>query len=127
MNSTINSSTAYTGYHGEQFKQKVKDNSSELTYGGGAGLATFGTINQGSKIGNNLVKAVKSSTKIKAQKQAQILDLIAKCKPLAKFVNNPIVKKGAGLFAGLSAATTLVGSTAKIADTYGYLSSQNVA
>lgn len=127
MNSTIHNSTAYTGYRGEQFKQKVKDNSNELTYGGGAGLATFTTINQSSKIGNNLVRAVKTSTKIKAQKQEQILGLLAKCKPLAKFVNNPIVKKGAGIFAGLSAATTLVGSTAKIADTYGYLSNQNVA
>ena len=72
-------------------------------------------------------KAIKGSQAIKAEKQAQILELLAKCKPLAKFVNNPIVRKGAGIFAGLSAATTLAGSTAKIVDTYGYLSSQNVA
>ena len=64
---------------------------------------------------------------IQAEKQAQLLELLGKFKPLAKFTNNPIVRKVAGGLAGLSAATTLVGSTAKIADTYGFLTAQNPA
>lgn len=108
-------------------KQKVRDNSTEMTVGGGAGLAAFGTINQSSKIGSSFAKAIKSAKNIKIERQAQILELVAKCKPLSKFATNPIVKKVAGGFAGLSAVTTLIGSTAKIADTYGFLSSQNPA
>ena len=115
----------YTGNGDRKLGQRVKDNSTEITVGGGAGLATFGTLSKSSKIGNNLVNAVKTSKNIKAQKQAQILELIGKCKPFAKFVKNPVVMKVAGGLAGLSAATTLVGSVAKIADTYGYLSAQN--
>lgn len=118
---------AYKGDGDHKFGQRVVDNSTGLTVGGGAGLATFGTISQSSKIGNGFVKAIKGSKAIKAQKQAQILELIGKCKPLAKYVNNPLVRKGAGFLAGASALTTLAGSTAKIVDTYGYLSNQNVA
>ncbi len=122
------SATAPISYKGEtvhRFGEKVRDNSTEITAGGGAGFATFATINQSSKIGNGLVKAVKGSKALKVEKQAQILELMSKFKPLAKFTNNPIVKKVAGGLAGLSAATTLVGSTAKIADTYSFLSNQN--
>ncbi|MCD8377944.1 MAG: hypothetical protein LUB59_04055 [Candidatus Gastranaerophilales bacterium] len=108
-----------------EMRQKVKDNSTEITIGGGAGMATFGTLRNSSKIGTSLVQAVKSSKTMKAQKQTQILELIAKFKPLAKYVNNPIVKKSAGVLAGLSAATGLVGSSAKIADTCNFLTAQN--
>ncbi|MCR5266665.1 MAG: hypothetical protein K6E29_08770 [Cyanobacteria bacterium RUI128] len=118
---------AYKGDGDRNLGQRVVDNSTGLTVGGGAGLATFGTISQSSKIGNGFVKAIKGSKAIKVQKQAQILELLAKCKPLAKFANNPLVIKGAGILAGASALTTLAGSTAKIVDTYGYLSNQNVA
>ncbi|MBO6271868.1 hypothetical protein J6O48_03705 [bacterium] len=121
------SATAPISYTGDNEKigQRVKDRSTELTMGGGAGVAAFGTLNQSSKIGNNLIKAVKTSKAIKAEKQAQLLKLLTKSGKLAKFATNPIVVKVAGGLAGLSAATTLVGSVAKIADTYGYLSAQN--
>ena len=39
--------------------------------------------------------------------------------------NNPVVKGTAGVLGGLSAATALVGSTAKIADTCSYLQGLN--
>lgn len=103
----------------------VKDKSTEMQIGGGAGLATFGTLRNSSRIGNSLVKTIKSSNKIKAQKQAQLLELVAKFKPMARFANNPVVKKVAGGLAGLSAATGLVGSAAKIADTTSFLTAQN--
>ncbi len=122
------SATAPISYRGEsahRIGERVRDNSTELTAGGGVGLATFGTINQSTKIGNGIVRAVKGTKAIQAKKQAQLLELMSKFKPLARFTNNPIVKKVAGGLAGLSAATTLVGSTAKIADTYGFLSAQN--
>ena len=118
---------AYKGDNDHRFGQRVVDNSTGLTVGGTAGLATFGTINQSTKIGNGFVKAIKGSKAIKAEKQAQILELLGKCKPLAKFVKNPLVVKGAGILAGASALTTLAGSTAKIVDTYGYLNNQSVA
>ena len=105
--------------------RNVKDKSTEMQIGGGAGLATFGTLGNSSKIGNSLVRSIKSSTKIKAQKQAQLLELIGKFKPLAKFANNTAVKKVAGGLAGLSAVTGLVGSAAKIADTTTFLTAQN--
>lgn len=106
-------------------QRNVKDKSTEMQIGGGAGLATFGTLRNSSKIGNSLVRSIKSSTKIKAQKQAQLLELIGKFKPLAKFANNTAVKKVAGGLAGLSAVTGLVGSAAKIADTTTFLTAQN--
>lgn len=105
--------------------RNVKDKSTEMQIGGGAGLATFGTLRNSSKIGNSLVRSIKSSTKIKAQKQAQLLELIGKFKPLAKIANNTAVKKVAGGLAGLSAVTGLVGSAAKIADTTTFLTAQN--
>ena len=105
--------------------RNVKDKSTEMQIGGGAGLATFGTLRNSSKIGNSLVRSIKSSTKIKAQKQAQLLELIGKFKPLAKFANNTAVKKVAGGLAGLSAVTGLVGSAAKIADTTTFFTAQN--
>ena len=89
---------AYNNNH--RLGDKVRENSTEMTVGGGAGLAAFGTINQSSKIGNSFVKAIKSAKNVKVEKQAQILELIAKCKPLSKFATNPIVKKIAGGFAG---------------------------
>lgn len=116
---------AYTGSDDKRFGQQVKDHSTGIAVGGGAGVATFTTVRNSSKIGNSFIKAIKGSKAIKAQKQSQILELVGKCKPLAKFANNPIVKKAAGGLAGLSAVTTLIGSTAKIADTYGYLRDQN--
>lgn len=106
-------------------QRNVKDKSTEMQIGGGAGLATFGTLRNSSKIGNSLVRSIKSSTKIKAQKQAQLLELVGKFKPLAKFANNAAVKKVAGGLAGLSAVTGLVGSAAKIADTTTFLTAQN--
>lgn len=115
----------FSGERAQRIGQKVKDNSTELTVGGGAGLATFATIKNTSKIGNSLTRAIKSSKKIKVQKQAQLLELLGKFKPLAKFTNNPMVRKAAGGLAGLSAITTLVGSSAKIVDTCSYLKAQN--
>ena len=123
---SVTAPISYKG-EGERIQQRVKDNSTELTVGGGAGLATFGAINQSSKIGNSFAKALRNAKAVKSQKTSQILELIAKCKPLAKYANNPIVKKVAGGFAGLSAVTIMIGSTAKIADTYGFLASQNPA
>lgn len=106
-------------------RRNVKDKSTEMQIGGGAGLATFGTLRNSSRIGNSVVRSIKSSSKIKAQKQAQLLELVGKFKPLAKFANNPAVKKVAGGLAGLSAVTGLVGSAAKIADTTTFLTAQN--
>ena len=123
---SVTAPISYRG-EGEQLRQRVRDNSTELTVGGGAGLATFGAINRSSKIGNSFVKAVRGAKAVKAEKQAQILELVSKFKPLAKYTNNPIIKKVAGGFAGLSAITIMIGSTAKIADTYGFLANQNPA
>lgn len=117
--------THFQGEKKAQIGQKVRDNSTEITVGGGAGLATFGTLSNSSKIGNNVVRAIKTSKRIKLEKQAQLLELCAKFKPLARFANNPLVKKAAGGLAGLSAITTLAGSSAKIVDTCSYLQSQN--
>ena len=46
------SATAPISYTGDNEKigQRVKDRSTELTMGGGAGVAAFGTLNQSSKI-----------------------------------------------------------------------------
>jgi hypothetical protein len=121
------STTAPISYRGEnRLGEKIKDNSTGMAIGGGAGAATFGVVNQSTKIGNSLAKAIKGSKMIKLEKQEQLLKLLTKT-PFAKFAKNPLVVKGAGILAGMSAATSLVGSTAKIADTYGYLSAQNPA
>jgi len=114
----------YTGDNEHRMSESVRNNSTAMTIGGGAGVATFGTISQSSKIGTNVVKLINNSKKIKADKQAKILDILSHCKPLAGFAKNPIVRKVAGGLAGLSAATTLIGSSAKIADTYGFLANQ---
>ena len=109
------------------YKSDNKDRySKEMAYGGGAGAATFATISKSSKIGNSLTKAIQNSKMIKAEKQTQLIELLTKTR-FAKYAKNPLIIKGAGALAGLSALTSLVGSGAKIADTYGYLSSQNPA
>ena len=124
---SVTAPIVYKGDRQQHLKEKVRDNSTELTVGGGAGLAAFGTINQSSRIGNSFMRALKEAKSVKVTRQNQILELVAKCKPLSKFATNPVVRKVAGGFAGLSAVTTLIGSTAKIADTYGFLSAQNPA
>lgn len=100
------------------------DNSKKVAIGGGAGAAAMGTINKSSKIGNSLIRTIKNSKAIKVDKQEQLINILTKTR-FAKFANNPIVTKTAGVLAGMSAATALVGSAAKIADTYGFLASQN--
>ena len=40
--------------------RNVKHKSTEMQIGGGAGLATFGTLRHSSKIGNSLVRSIKS-------------------------------------------------------------------
>lgn len=105
-----------------EVRRKINENSTQLTLEGSAGVAAFGTLRNSGRIGNKLVSAVKASKNIKITKQQQLLKIFAKCEPLAKHLNNPVVKGAAGVLAGLSAATALVGSTAKIADTYNYLS-----
>ena len=122
MDAIRSNSVSYTG---NNIGQTIKDNSTEMTYGGGAGLATVGAFNQSAKVGSRISKVIQTSKNIKADKQAKILSLIEKCAPLAKFAKNPVVKKVAGGLAGLSAATTLVGAGAKIVDTGGYLNSLN--
>jgi hypothetical protein len=92
-----------------------------MTLEGSAGVATFGALRNSSKIGNNIVRAIKTSKAIKVDKQTKLLKILSNIKPVAKYVNNPIVKGAAGALAGLSAVTALVGSTAKIADTCNYL------
>lgn len=122
---SVMTQVAFKGeYDRSSLSEKARDNSTAMTLGGGAGVATFGTISNSSKIGTNMVKIINNSKNIKADKQAKILSILEHCKPLAGMAKNPIVKKVAGGLAGLSAATTLVGSTAKIADTYGYLANQ---
>ena len=122
------SATAPIAYTGQSDRKHIadaaKDNSTAMTIGGGAGVAAFGTIRESSRIGNCAVRLINTSKKIKADKQQKILRILENCKPLAGFAKNPIVRKVAGGLAGLSAATTLVGSTAKIADTYGFLANQ---
>lgn len=107
-----------------KINQKIKDNSTEMQIGGGAGLATFGALRNSSKIGNSVVKAIKTSKNVKADKQAKLLGLLSKVKPLAKYTNNPIVKNTAGCLAGLCAMTGFAGSMAKIADTCSFLTAQ---
>ena len=118
-------STIQYGSRAQDVKQHINENSTQMTREGAVGLATFGTIRNSSKIGNKLVNAVKTSKIIKADKQAKLLQLASRIKPLAKHLNNPIIKGTAGVLAGLSAATALVGSTAKIADTANYLKGLN--
>ena len=109
-------------YKGDR-QEKV---SNGMAYGGGAGAATFATIRNSSRIGNSLTKAIKNSRMIKVEKQTQLIDLLTKTR-FARFAKNPLVVKGAGLLAGMSAITSLIGSAAKISDTCNYLSSQNPA
>ena len=113
------------GSKAQDIKQQINDNSTQMTREGAVGLATFGTIRNSSKIGNKFVNAVKTSKMIKADKQAKLLKLAGEFKPLAKHINHPVVKGIAGVLAGLSAATALVGSTVKIADTANYLKGLN--
>ena len=109
----------------QQAKQKINDNSTQLAIEGGAGAATFGAIRNSGKIGKSVSQAIKSSTFIKADKQAKLLKIIEQCEPLARYAKNPIVKKATGALGGIFAATSLVGATAKIADTCGYLNGLN--
>jgi len=81
-------SPSFTSETRPSMKQRVKDNSTEMQIGGGAGVATFGTLSNSSRIGNSFVKAVKTSKNIKMEKQTQLLELAAKFKPLAKYVNS---------------------------------------
>ena len=122
----INPASATIAYKGNPYctTEKPRDNAKSMALGGGAGAVAMGTINKSSKIGNRLVKAIKTSKAIKADRQAKLIALLTKTR-FAKLAKNPIVVKGAGALAGLSAVTALVGSAAKIADTYGFLSSQN--
>lgn len=117
----------YTGDREARLKKSVSDNSTEITVYGGTATAGLTAVNRSAQIGNRFAQAVKNAKGIKVQRQEQILGLISKCKPLAKIANNPVVKGVTSIFAGLAAVTTLVGSTAKIADTYGFLSDQNPA
>lgn len=105
----------------QQAKQRIHDNSTQLAVEGGAGAATFAAIRNSGKIGTRVTQAVKNSQIIKADKQAKLLKIMENCKPLAKYAKNPIVKKATGALGGLFAATSLVGATAKIADTCNYL------
>ena len=109
----------------QNVRQKISDNSTQMAIEGGAGAATMGAIRNSGKIGNNVVRMIKSSQSIQADKQAKLLKLLEKCEPLAKYAKTPFVKKTAGVLGGMFAATSLVGSTAKIADTYGYLNGLN--
>lgn len=118
---------SYTGDRENKLKESVRDNSTGMTVYGGAATAGFTAANRSAQIGNRLVKAVRGAKNIKIQRQEQILSLISKCKPLARFANNPIVKGAAGVLAGFAAVTTFIGSTVKIADTYGFLTDQNPA
>ena len=125
VTSTGNNIRYYANNNYQHVKEKVHDNSTQMTIDGSAGLATFGVIRNSGKIGNNVVRAIENSKAIKVDKQAKILKIISKCKHIAKFANNPVVKGTAGVLGGLSAATALVGSTAKIADTCSYLQGLN--
>lgn len=122
----ISSASAAISYKGNPYcaTEKNKDNSTKVAIGGGASAAAMGTINKSSKIGNSLVRAIKNSKAIQAEKQAKLIDFLTKTR-FAKFAKNPIVTKTAGVLAGLSATTALIASTAKIADTYDFLASQN--
>lgn len=128
MDATISSYNNVNYGHNMDYqnvRQKINDNSTQLAVEGGAGAATMGAIRNSGKIGNNVVRLIKSSKTMQADKQAKLLKLVESCKPLAKFAKTPIVKKTAGLLGGVFAATSLVGSTAKIADTYSYLNGLN--
>jgi len=96
----------------------------EYIIGGGVGAATFATVRNSSKVGNTLVKSVKASKMLKNAKKTQVLELFSKFKPLAKHINNPIVKGVAGAFATMAAGVALIGSIGKIADTCSYLKTQ---
>jgi len=87
---------SYKGNYNHSISDKTKDKSTAMTIGGGAGVATFGTISQSSKIGTNMVKVINNSKHIKADQQAKILSILEHCKPLAGLAKNPIVKKVAG-------------------------------
>lgn len=121
-NYTYNNSVNYSsGQRYQQARQKVSDNSTQIAVEGGLGAATFGAIKNSGKIGTRMTQAVKTSKFIQADKQAKLLKIMEKCEPLAKYTKNPVVKKAAGVLGGVFAATSLVGATAKIADTCGYL------
>lgn len=109
----------------QQTRQTINDNSTQLAVEGGVGAATFGAIKNSGKLGKNVAQAVKNSKVIQADKQAKLLKIIEKCEPIAKYAKNPVVQKATGVLGGLFAATSLVGSTAKIADTCNYLQGLN--
>ena len=124
-NYTYNNNVSYSGQRYQQAKQKINDNSTQIAVEGGVGAATFGAIRNSGQIGQKVSQAVKTSKLIKADKQAKLLKIMEGCKPLAKFTKNPAVKKAAGVLGGVFAATSLVGATAKIADTCNYLQGIN--
>ena len=116
---------SYRGDRSQALEQKIKDNSTGMTIGGATGAVTFATISQSSKIGNGLVGTLKRTSSIKTARQNQLLSLLEKCKPLAKFANNPLVKRCAGVLGGLSAATSLLVTAAQASDTCEFLMAQN--
>lgn len=123
---SYNSNISYGSNQGyQQAKQKINDNSTQMAVEGGVGAATFGVIKNSGKIGKSVSQAVKTSKLIKADKQAKLLKIMEGCKPLAKYVKNPVVQKATGALGGLFATVSLVGSTAKIADTCNYLQGLN--
>ncbi len=124
-NYTYNSNVSYSGQRYQQAKQTISDNSTQIAVEGGVGAATFGAIRNSSKIGKSVSQAVKTSKLIKVDKQAKLLKILEGCEPLARFAKIPVVKKAAGVLGGVFAATSLVGATAKIADTCNYLQNSN--
>lgn len=126
LTSSYNSNIPYrSNQRYQQARQTINDNSTQLAVEGGVGAATFGAIKNSGKIGKNVANAVKHSKLIQADKQAKLLKIIEKCEPIAKYAKNPVVQKATGVLGGLFAATSLVGSTAKIADTCNYLQGLN--
>lgn len=102
-----------------------KSNNNAVIYGSGGAAATFATLRKSSTLGKRFVEAIESSKVIKATKKAQVLEVLGKFKPLAKYMNSPVVKGAAGVAATAFAGVALLSSVVKIADTCSYLQGQN--
>ena len=101
----------------------LSDHADGMALGGGAGMATFGTINQSTKVVNGVTKALQSAKGVKTANYENLIKVLGKIAP--KLAKNPWITKVAGGCATVMAVPTVVGSIASIANACGYIENQN--
>lgn len=86
------------------------DHTTEMAAGGGAGFVAAKGVQQVSS-------AVSNAQKLKLTRQKKIIAFLSKSKWLSKFAKNPLVGAVAGVFATVSAATTMFACLTKMVET----------